>query len=79
MVNDDGVRRLAAQSLERAAGAMGMMQVAVGDQAHLAGLGIDHHEHGGRAEMAVNRAFQTFIALYRETEFHGHLLRSFCA
>jgi hypothetical protein len=55
-----------------------MVQVAVGNLIHLPGLGIDDHEQGRGAEMTENNAFQAIVAFYRETDFHGNLLGSFC-
>jgi hypothetical protein len=72
--DDDGVRCLTAEGLEWAAGTMGVVQVAIGELAYLAGFSIDQHEPGGGTEMAENFTVQTFIAFYRETEFHDFLL-----
>ena len=59
--DDDGVGRRIPEGAQRAALAVGVVEVTVADRRDARGVGVDQQEQGGGSEVAVDGAFQAFV------------------
>ena len=59
------------ERLQRAAGAVGVVQVAVDHLGHLSGLGVHDDEHRRGAEVVEDRALEPLVDLDGKADVHG--------